>query len=148
MFPGMARRHMFEEIIQMKEYSKHIDFSISEIYSCMKENSELKCHRLNVLEGNAGELILNIPRHEKAITIEEVFVHRGFRNSGLGSRLLLYGEMTAYELGFRSVELRPFSTDPLISDQELKEWYQKRGYRPDGEKMRKRINSKNFEMIS
>ena len=144
----MARRHMFEEMIQMKEYSKHFNFSISEIYSCMKENSELHCHRLNVPEGNAGELIIKIPRHEKALTIEEVFVKRGFRNSGLGSSLLLFGELTAYELGFRSVELRPFSTDPLLSDHELKEWYLKRGYLPDGEKMRKRLSSKNFEVIS
>jgi GNAT superfamily N-acetyltransferase len=139
---------MFEEMIQMKEYSKHIDFSINEFYSCIKESSELKCHRLNVPEGNAGELIMKIPRHEKALTIEEVFVKRGFRNSGLGSSLLLFGEMTACELGFRSVELRPFSTDPLMSDHELKKWYRKRGYQLDGEMMRKRINRKNFEMIS
>jgi GNAT superfamily N-acetyltransferase len=139
---------MFEEMRQMKEYSRHIDFSINEFYCCMKENSELQCHRLNVQEDNAGELILIIPRHEKALTIEEVFVKRRFRNSGLGSTLLLYGELTACELGFRSVELRPFSTDPLISDHELKEWYKKRGYMPDGEMMRKRINKRNFEVIS
>ncbi len=148
MFPSMARRHMFEELIQMKEHPKHIDFSISEIYSCMKDSSELQCHRLNVQEGNAGELIIKIPGDEKALTIEEVFVQRKFRNSGLGSSLLLFGEMTAYELGFRSVELRPFSTDPLISDIDLKEWYRKRGYQSDGEMMRKRINNRNFKVIS
>ena len=132
----------------MKEYPRHIDFSINEFYSCMKESSELQCHRLKVQEGNAGELIIKIPRHEKALTIEEVFVKRGFRNSGLGSSLLLFGEMTACKLGFRSVESRPFSTDPLISDHELKEWYRKRGYLPDGEKMRKKINPNNFRVIS
>jgi len=139
---------MFEKMIQMKGYSKHIDFSISEFYSCKKESSELQCHRLNVQEGNAGELIIKIPRHEKALIIEEVFVKRGFRNSGMGSSLLLFGEMTAYELGFRAVELRPFSTDPIISDHELKEWYRKRGYQSDGEMMRKRINNRNFEVTS
>lgn len=133
----------------MNEYSKHIDFSINEFYICKKESSELHCHRLNVQEGNAGELILKIPLHEKALTIEEVFVKRGFRNSGLGSSLLLFGENIAYRLGFRSVELRPFSTDPFISDRELKEWYKKRGYLPDGEKMQKRINRKDdFKVIS
>jgi GNAT superfamily N-acetyltransferase len=131
----------------MKEYLKHVDFSISEFYSCMKERSELQCHRLNVQECNAGELILKIPRDEKALTIEEVFVQRKFRNSGLGSSLLCFGEMTAYELGYKSVELKPFSTDPLVSDYELKEWYRKRGYLPDGEKMRKRINSKTLDVI-
>jgi GNAT superfamily N-acetyltransferase len=139
---------MFDEMIQMKEYPRHIDFSISEFYSCRKESSELHCHRLNVQENNAGELIIKIPRHEKALAIEEVFVKRGFRNSGLGSSLLLFGEMAAYELGFRSVELRPFSTDQLISDHELKEWYKKRGYQPDGEMMRKRLNSNNFKVTS
>ena len=148
MFPSMARRHTFEEMMQMNEYSKHVDFSISEFYSCIKESSELQCHRLNVQEGNAGELIIKIPRDEKALTIEEVFVKRGFRNSGLGSSLLLFGEMTSCELGFSSVELRPFSTDPLVSDHKLKEWYLKRGYKPDGEMMRKRIDSKNFKVIS
>jgi len=132
----------------MNEIPRHIDFSISEFYSCMKESGELQCHRLNVQGGIAGELIMKIPIHEKALTIEEVFVHRRFRNSGLGSSLLLFGEMTAHELGFKIVELRPFSTDPIISDHELKEWYLKRGYLPAGEKMRKRINSKNFEVIS
>lgn len=132
----------------MNEIPKHVDFTISEFYSCMKESCELQCHRLNVQEGNAGELIMKIPGLEKALTIEEVFVKRSFRNSGLGSSLLLFGEMAACELGFRSVELRPFSTDPLISDHKLKEWYKKRGYLPYGEKMRKRINSKDFEVIS
>ena len=132
----------------MNEYSKHVDFSISEFYSCIKESSELQCHRLNVQEGNAGELIIKIPIDEKTLTIEEVFVKRGFRNSGLGSSLLRFGEMTACELGFSSVELRPFSTDPLVSDHQLKEWYKKRGYLPDGDLMRKRIDSKNFKVIS
>lgn len=123
------------------------NMSIDELYRYRIECGELQCHRLNVQEGNAGELILKIPMNEKTLTIEEVFVQRKFRNSGIGTNLLRFGEMTAYELGFRSVDLRPFSTDPLISDHELKEWYKKRGYLPDGEKMRKRINSKNFEVI-
>lgn len=148
MFPNMVKKHMFEEMMQMNKIPKHVDFSINEFYSCLKEGDELQCHRLHVQEGDAGELILKIPRHEKALTIEEVFVKRGFRNSGLGSSLLLFGEKTACELGFRSVELRPFSTDPLISDYELKEWYKKRGYQTDGEMMRKRLKSNNFKVTS
>jgi hypothetical protein len=147
-FPSMVKRHMFKEMMQMNKIPKHVDFSISEFYSCLKEDNELQCHRLNIEEGNAGELIIKIPMHEKALTIEEVFVKRGFRNSGMGSSHLLFGEKTACELGFISVELRPFSTDPLISDHELKEWYKKRGYKTDGEMMQKRLKCNNFKVTS
>jgi GNAT superfamily N-acetyltransferase len=139
---------MSEEMMQMNEIPKHVDFSINEFYSCRKERSELQCHRLIVQKENVGELILEIQGHEKTLIIEEIFVKRGFRNSGLGSSLLRFGEKTACELRFRSVALRPFSTDPLISDEELKEWYKKRGYLPEGEMMRKRMNSKDFRVIS
>lgn len=122
--------------------------SIEELYRYMTRGGELQCHRINVPEGMAGELIINVPKNEKAISIEEVFVDRKFRKTGLGSSLLAFAEKTAMTCGFQKVELRVFSTDPLVPDNSLQEWYMKRGYRPEGEKMFKRINPQNFEVMT
>jgi GNAT superfamily N-acetyltransferase len=149
-YPCMARRHTCEEMIQMHGISNHIgeNITIDELYRHRIECGELQCHRLNAPGGMAGELIIKVLNDEKALSIEEVFVSRKFRNTGLGSRLLLFAEKTACTLGFRSVELRPFSTDPLVSDIKLQEWYMKRGYLFDGSKMCKRIDKQNFEVTS
>jgi GNAT superfamily N-acetyltransferase len=146
----MGRRHTCEEMIQMQRISKQIgeNLRIDEFYRYRIECGELLCHRLNAPGGMAGELIIKVLNSEKALSIEEVFVPRKFRNTGLGSKLLTFAENTACILGFRSVELRPFSTDPLVSDIKLQEWYMKRGYLPDGNKMSKRINKQNFEVTS
>lgn len=134
----------------MHEISNHFgeNISIDELYRYRIECGELQCHRLNVPGGMVGELIIKVLNDEKVLSIEEVFVSRKFRNTGLGSRLLSFAEKTACTLGFGSVELRPFSTDPLVSDIKLQEWYKKRGYQPDGGKLRKRINNQNFEVTS
>ena len=134
----------------MHEISNHNveNLSISEFFRYRTEYGELQCHRLKKPEGMAGELLIKVLNDEKALSIEEVFIDRRFRNTGLGSRLLSFAEKTASTLGFRYVELRPFSTDPLVSDIKLQEWYLKRGYRPDGGKMYKRLNNKNFEVTS
>lgn len=149
-FPSMARRHTCEEMRKMHEISNHNvkNILISELFRYRTEYGELQCHRLNVPGGTAGELLIKVINDEKALSIEEVFIERKFRNTGLGSRLLSFAEKTASTLGFRYVELRPFSTDPLVSDIKLQEWYMKRGYQPDGRKMYKRINNENFEVTS
>jgi GNAT superfamily N-acetyltransferase len=146
----MAKRHICEEMMKMHEISNHNleNIVISEFFRYRTEYGELQCHRLKMTEGMAGELLIKVLNDEKALSIEEVFVSRKFRNTGLGSRLLSFAEKTASTLGFRYVELRPFSTDPLVSDIKLREWYMKRGYRPDGGKMHKRINNENFEVTS
>jgi GNAT superfamily N-acetyltransferase len=137
-------------MIQMHGISNHIgeNITIDELYRYGIECGELQCHRLNAPGGMAGELIIKVLNDEKAVSIEEVFVSRKFRNVGLGSKLLTFAEKTACTLGFRSVELRPFSTDPLVSDIKLQEWYMKRGYLFDGGKMCKRIDKQNFEVTS
>jgi GNAT superfamily N-acetyltransferase len=146
----MARRHTCEEMMQMQGISNQIkeDITIDELYRYRIASGELQCHRLNAPGGMAGELIIKVVNDEKALSIEEVFVSRKFRNTGLGSRLLSFAEKTACTLGFNSVELRPFSTDPLVSDIKLQEWYMKRGYRSNGGKMYKKINNKNFGVTS
>lgn len=146
----MARRHTCEEMMKMHEISNHNveNISISEFFRYRIECGELQCHRLNAPGGIAGELIIKVLNDEKALSIEEVFVSRKFRNTGLGSRLLSFAEKTASTLGFRYVELRPFSTDPLVPDIKLQDWYMKRGYRPAGGKMYKRINNENFEVTT
>ena len=146
----MVRRHTCKEMMKMHEISSHNleNISISEFFRYRTEYGELQCHRLKMPEGMAGELLIKVLNDEKALSIEEVFVSRKFRNTGLGSRLLSFAEKTASTLGFRYVELRPFSTDPLVPDIKLKEWYMKRGYQPDGRKMYKRINNENFEVTS
>ncbi len=146
----MVRKHTYKEMMKMHEISNHNveNALISELFRYRTEYGELQCHRLNVPEGMAGELLIKVLNDEKALSVEEVFISRKFRNTGLGSRLLSFAEKTACALGFRSVELRPFSTDPMVPDTKLREWYIKRGYRPDGGKMCKRINNENFEVTS
>jgi GNAT superfamily N-acetyltransferase len=143
----MARRHTCEEMMKMHEMSNHNveNILISEFFRYRTEYGELQCHRLKMPEGMAEELLIKVLNDEKALSVEEVFIQRKFRNTGLGSRLLSFAEKTASTLGFRYVELRPFSTDPLVSDIKLREWYMKRGYQRDGGKMHKRIN---FEVTS
>jgi GNAT superfamily N-acetyltransferase len=146
----MARRHTCKELMEMHKISNTVgeNISIKELYRYRTDCGELQCHRINAAQGMAGELIINVPRNEKALFIEEVFVDRKFRNSGLGSMLLDFAEKTALISGFQKVELRPFSTDPLIPDLKLQEWYMKRGYEADGEKLTKRINPQNFEVLT
>ena len=124
------------------------NMSIEELYTYRTECGELQCHRINAPESLAGELIINISRNLEVVFIEEVFVDRKFRNTGLGSSLLDFAEKTAMTSGFQKVELRVFSTDPLVPDLKLQEWYMKRGYEADGEKMSKRINPQNFKVIT
>ena len=124
------------------------NMSIDEFYRYSTECGELQCHRLNLPEVTAGELIINVPGNEKALTIEEVFVDRKFRRIGLGSKLLAFAEQIAMTYGFQKVELKLFSTDPLVSDHKLREWYMERGYQPQGEKMHKRINEEILEVMT
>ena len=124
------------------------NMSIDEFYRYRTECGELQCHRLNMPDGTAGELIINLPGNEKALTIEEVFVDRKFRHMGLGSKLLAFAEQIAMAYGFQNVELKPFSTDPLVSDHKLREWYIERGYYPYGEIMHKRINNEIFVVMT
>ncbi|CAG0985802.1 hypothetical protein METP1_02022 [Methanosarcinales archaeon] len=149
-FPSMAKRHICEKMMDMEKNSNQIweNMSIDEIYKYRTQWGELQCHRINMYDCMAGELIIKVPGNEKALTIEEVFVDRKFRNTGLGSKLLAFAEKTAMTFGFQKVELRLFSTDPLVSDIKLQEWYMKRGYQPDGGKMCKRMNNKNLEVTS
>ena len=148
-YPSMERRHTCKELKYMQKIPNTVveNLSIEELYRYRTDCGELQCHRINLPEGMAGELIINISRNQKALSVEEVFVGRKFRNSGLGSLLLDFAEKTARMSGFQNVELRPFSTDPLVPDTRLQEWYMKRGYEPDGEKLTKRINPQNFEVI-
>ena len=134
----------------MKKISNQIweNMSIDEIYKYRTQWGELQCHRINMPDCMAGELIINVPVNEKAVTIEEVFVDRKFRNTGIGSKLLAFAEKTAIASGFQKVELRLFSTDPLVSDIKLQEWYMKSGYQPDEGKMYKRMNNQNLEVTS
>lgn len=128
----------------MNEISNHNveNTLISDLFRYTTEYGELQCHRLNVPGSMAGELLPKVLNDEKALSIEEVFISRKFRNTCLGSRLLSFAEKIASTLGFRYVELRPFSTDPLVPDIKLREWCLKRGYQPDGGKMHKRIITK------
>ncbi len=124
------------------------NMSINELYRYTTEYGELQCHRLNMLDGMAAELIINLPRNEKSLTIEEVFVDRKFRRMGLGSKLLAFAEQIAVTSGFQNVELKPFSTDPVVSDHKLREWYMERGYQAHGEKMHKRLNEEILKVMT
>ncbi len=136
--PGSESIHTCSDLDGISEVPDNI--SIDELYRCRSESCELQCHRLNVGGDMAGELIMKMAAKKESLSIEELFIERQFRNSGMGTRLLLFAEWTASILGFSSVELRPFSADPAISDIELQQWYRKRGYRPGRGKLRKRVN--------
>lgn len=121
--------------------------SISELYRLRTDSGELRCLRINVPEGRAGELLLRIPS-EGPLSIEEVFVERKYRRNGLGSRLVSFAEDTADSLKLQAVELRPFSVDPIISDMELRDWYAKKGYLFEGGKMLKKICPRTKEVTA
>jgi GNAT superfamily N-acetyltransferase len=146
----MAKKHTCKEKKDMQEISNKgsKNISIDELYRYSTECGELQCHRLNIPDGTAGELIINVHGNEKALTIEEVFVDRKFRHMGLGSKLLAFAETIAMASGVQNIELKPFSTDPLVSDHKLREWYMERGYQPHGEKMHKKLNKEILEVMT
>ncbi len=118
-----------------------LESSICELYRHSSEAGEMRCHRLTTPEGTAGELLMRVPANEKSLFIEEIFVDRKYRKMGFGSRLMRFAEDTANEMGLSIVKLRPFSNDPTIPENELKEWYLHRGYILKGNKMSKKLKN-------
>jgi len=98
----MVKRRICKKMVDMGKISNRIweNMSIDEIYKYRTQCGELQCHRINMPNCMAGELIINVPMNEKAFTIEEVFVDRKFGNTGMGSRLLAFAEETALASGF------------------------------------------------
>ncbi len=130
--------------MQTKRAIEEDGFSIGELYRYATECGEVSCHRLTTTEGTAGELLLRVPRTEKSLFIEEVFVERKYRKMGFGTRLMNLAEETARAMELSTVELRPFSNDPTIPENTLKEWYMHRGYRQTGKKMCKKLKNEKF----
>lgn len=127
--------------MQTKRAIEEDGFSIGELYRYSTECGEVSCHRLTTTESTAGELLLRVPRSEKVLFIEEVFVERKYREMGLGTRLMSLAEEMAREMGLSTVELRPFSNDPTNPENKLREWYKHRGYRQTGDKMHKKLRN-------
>ena len=63
----------------MQKISNRENMSIDELYRYRTECGELQCHRINLPDGMAGELIINVPGKEKTLSIEEIQEY-GFRN--------------------------------------------------------------------
>jgi len=122
--------------------------SIEELYRLRTDSDEIQCHRLKVRNEKAGELLFTVTEKEKKLNIEEVFIEKIYRRQGLGNMLMRYAEETASVLGLKAVVVRPFSTDPAISDLQLREWYGKRGYMVTGQRMLKKIKATNMEVTS
>lgn len=119
--------------------------SIEELYRLRTDSDEIQCHRLKVRNETAGELLFTVTEKEKKLNIEEVFIEKIYRRHGLGNMLVHYAEETASVLGLKAVEVRPFSTDPAISDLKLREWYGKKGYMDTGQRMLKKIKATNID---
>ncbi len=122
--------------------------SIDELYRLRSGSDDIRCHRLKMPEGTVGELLLTIAHDAGKLSIEGVFIDKRHRRHGLGNRLLHFAEETATALGLESVEVRPFSTDPALTDLQLREWYGKRGYMPLRDRMLKRIKAAHLEVTS
>lgn len=131
--------------MQTANNKKYDAASIEELYRLRTDSDEIQCHRLKVRNEMAGELLFTVTAKEKKLNIEEVFVDKIYRRHGLGDMLVGYAEETASVLGLKAVEVRPFSTDPSISDLQLREWYGKRGYMVTGQRMLKKIKATNME---
>lgn len=68
--------------------------------------------------------------YEDAAVLYEIFIRSPLRRKGLGTRVLKYAEAIAQEKGFRILQLLPRSLDKDLSDENLREWYSRQGYRP------------------
>ena len=60
--------------------------------------------------------------------IYEIFVLEAFRKQGVATALLEYGEALARTTGYRRVKLVPRSLGGEMSDAQLVQWYERRGY--------------------
>ncbi len=146
----MERRRMYREMKNMQNTNSEVceAGSVDELYRLRSGSDEIRCHRLKMHEGTVGELLLTIAHDAGKLSIEEVFIDKRHRKHGLGNRLLHFAEETATALGLQLVGVRPFSTDPTLTDLQLHEWYSKRGYMPAGDRMLKRIKAAHLEVIS
>jgi GNAT superfamily N-acetyltransferase len=64
----------------------------------------------------------------EAGVIYEIFVLSAFRRQGVATILLEFGERLARATGYRRVKLFPKSLDDEMSDAQLAQWYERRGY--------------------
>jgi GNAT superfamily N-acetyltransferase len=60
--------------------------------------------------------------------IYEIFVLAAFRRQGVATALLEFGERLARTTGYRRAKLFPRSLDDEMSDTQLVQWYERRGY--------------------
>jgi GNAT superfamily N-acetyltransferase len=65
------------------------------------------------------------------LVLYTLVVPKALRGNGVGSRVLAEVERIARELGYEKVLLRPKSLDKSWSNERLREWYSKRGYKPE-----------------
>ena len=64
----------------------------------------------------------------KTGVLYEVFVLPQFRQQGIGSRLVIFGEDFARSIGCQRVRLSPRAFDQSVTQSWLESWYGKRGY--------------------
>ena len=80
----------------------------------------------------AGLLILESTTSDLTGVVYEIYVLEPFRRAGVGQHLLSHAETLGREKGWNVIRLMPRSLDrDQISDQVLKTWYYRNGFRPD-----------------
>lgn len=71
---------------------------------------------------------LSAPRG--CVWLYEVFVAGAYRNQGVGSALLRRAEQIAQSKDWKMMLVRPRPLAPGISEDQLRRWYTRRGFRP------------------
>jgi len=105
-----------------------------QIRRCAKDGSKAAATEHFVAIENGSEVAfvsLDIfPPSQQPLILYTLVVPKSLREKGVGSRVLAEVERLAKLWKYSRVLLRPKSLDNGWSDERLREWYSKRGYKP------------------
>ncbi len=105
-----------------------------EIRRCAKDGSKAAAtkHFMAIENGEEVAFVsLDIfPPSQQPLVLYTLVVPKSLRGKGVGSRVLAEVERLAKQWKYAEVLLRPKSLDKSWSNERLREWYSKRGYKP------------------
>lgn len=106
-----------------------------EIRRCATDGSKTAVTRhFAAIEGGREVAFISLdlfPPSQQPLVLYTLVVPTSLREKGVGSRVLAEVERLAKQWKYSKVLLRPKSLDNRWSNERLREWYSKRGYKPE-----------------
>jgi GNAT superfamily N-acetyltransferase len=133
--------------IRLIEAVTHLDFESPELRKRAQESSKsIKTTHYRAIANTREVAFVSLDRWPELghMVLYEIFIAKKLRRQGIGSDVLAEVESTAIKEEVYVMRLRPKPLDEGISQQELDNWYARRGYAQDstitGEMQKNLIN--------